>query len=496
MDKGVRMGGRRDPRVAIIGAGMSGICTAAKLRQAGIHNVVVYEKAGEVGGTWRDNTYPGLSCDIPSRYYSYTFAPNPDWTRVFPPGEEIRAYLRRVAKDLDLEPHLRLGTEVDEAEWTEQGEWRVRTTEGDEARFDFIVAASGVLHHPRTPEIPGLEEFDGAVFHSARWDHSVPLDGRRVAVIGTGSTGVQITKALAPRTASYKLFQRTPQWVFPIGNPRYSALTRGLLNRFPALNRRWGRVAYRFWQTLFESTFCQAVIRPGWQRRLITTVAKAHLRKIRDPLLRERLRPGDKPMCKRMIFANGFYETFRRGQAELVDTDIDHVEAGGIVTADGTLHEVDLIVLATGFHAHSYLQPVELIGHDGLRLSKVWSEEPRGYRTVALPGFPNFFLLLGPHSPIGNQSLFMITETQVDYALRWIERWRHGQFDSATPREDATETFNSEMRGAFPDTIWTSGCNSWYLGKDGLPALWPFTPQAHRDMLAAPRTDEWQLESA
>jgi cation diffusion facilitator CzcD-associated flavoprotein CzcO len=483
----------RDPRIAIIGAGMSGICTAARLRQAGIHDFVVYEKADEVGGTWRANTYPGLNCDVPSRYYSYTFAPNPDWTRVFPPGEEIRAYLRGVAVDLGIQRHIRFGAEVDEAEWDGR-RWRLRTKGGDEESFDFIVSAAGVLHHPRTPDIPGLDSFGGALFHSARWDHSVPLDGRRVGVVGTGSTGVQITKALSPRCSSYKLFQRTPQWIVPTPNPRYSRLTRASLKRFPALNRVWGRLAYRFWQQVFERSFCMAVIKPGWQRRLITAVAHAHLHKVRDPGLRERLRPSDKPMCKRMIFASGFYERFQQGQAELVDADIDHVTERGIVTADGQLHELDVLVLATGFDAHAYLQPVELVGPDGLRLSKVWSDEPRGYRTVALPGFPNFFLLLGPNSPIGNQSLFMITETQVDYALKWIERWRAGQFETATPTEDATENFMRELRAAFPDTIWTSGCDSWYLGKDGLPALWPFTPQAHRDMLATPHTEEWELE--
>jgi cation diffusion facilitator CzcD-associated flavoprotein CzcO len=323
----------------------------------------------------------------------------------------------------------------------------------------------------------------------------VPLDGRRVAVIGTGSTGVQITKALAPRCSSYKLFQRTPQWVFPVPNPGYSKLTRGLLKRSPALNRWWGWVAYRFWQEVFERSFCLAVIRPGWQRWFITTVSRAHLRLVRDPRLRARLRPPDQPMCKRMIFASGFYQRFQRGEAELVDTAIDHVTERGIVTADGRAHELDVIVLATGFDAHAYLQPVELIGPDGLRLSKYWSEEPRGYRTVALPGFPNFFLLLGPNSPIGNQSLFMITETQVDYVLKWVERWRAGDFDTATPRGDATESFMTEVRKAFPRTIWTSGCDSWYLGKDGLPALWPFTPKAHRDMLAIPRAQEWELET-
>ena len=490
------MTSRRNPRVAVIGAGMSGLGVAAKLRAAGMDDIVIYEKSDQVGGTWRDNTYPGLSCDVPSRYYSYSFAPNPHWTRVFSPGPEIRAYLRKVAADLDLERHIRFNTEVDEAEWTAEGRWLVRTKNGDEDTFDFLVSAAGILHHPRVPEIAGLEDFAGAVFHSARWDHSVPLDGRRVAVIGNGSTGVQITVALSPRCSQFKLFQRTPQWVYPVPNPRYSRITRLLLASFPAVNRAWGRLAYKGWQQWFERTFCVAVIRPGWQRAMVTAVCHLHLRRVRDKTLRARMRPSDKPACKRMIFASGFYKRFNDGAAELVDTAIDRVTEHGILTTDGRLHEVDVIVLATGFHAHTYLQPVELVGPGGLRLSEVWSGEPRGYRTVALPGFPNFFLLLGPHSPIGNQSLFMITETQVDYLLQWIERWRAGEFDAATPTEKATDEFQDEMRRAFPDTIWTSGCDSWYLGKDGLPALWPFEPQAHRAMLAAPAPEEWELVRA
>jgi cation diffusion facilitator CzcD-associated flavoprotein CzcO len=481
-----------DPRVAIVGAGMSGICMAAKLQQIGIRDYEIFEKADRIGGTWRENTYPGLSCDVPSRYYSYTFAPNPDWTHLFSPGAEIYDYLDRVVDDLGIRERIRFGMEVDEAVWRDD-HWVVRTKNGLEGDYDFIVAGAGILHHPRTPEIPGLETFEGASFHSARWDHSVPLDGRRVAVVGTGSTGVQITRALAPRCAKYELYQRTPQWVFPLPNPAYRRSTRRLLRRFKTANRVWSRLAYRFWQGFFERGFCTAVVKPGLRRTLIDRLCRLHLRKVRDPELRRRLTPTDLPMCKRMIMATGFYEAFERDGVDLVDVGIDHVEPKGIVTQDGVLHELDVIVLATGFHAHAYLQPVELVGPEGQRLSDVWSGEPRAYRTVALPGFPNFFILQGPHSPIGNQSLFMIAETQCDYVLQFLEKWRRGELASASPRAEATERYNAEMRQAYPATIWTSGCNSWYIGKDGLPALWPWTPQAHRDMLAAPRMEEWEV---
>jgi cation diffusion facilitator CzcD-associated flavoprotein CzcO len=475
---------------------MSGICAAAKLQFAGVDDVVVHEKGDRVGGTWRENTYPGLYCDVPSRYYCYTFAPNPDWTHLFSPGPEIYAYLERVVDDLGLRAKIRFGSEVDEATWTSDGRWRLRTTGGDEEDYDFIISAAGILHHPRIPEIKGLEDFRGASFHSARWDHSVPLDGRRVALIGNGSTGVQITKALAPRCREFKLFQRTPQWVLPLGNHEYRRSTRRLLRNLPALNRLWGRLSYRFYQRIAEGTFGTAVIRPGWQRDLLSAICRLNLRRVRDPELRARLTPGDKPMCKRMIVAGGFYDEFERDGIDLVDAPIDHVTERGIVTGDGVEHEVDVIVLATGFHAHRYLQPVELVGPDGVRLSEVWSGEPHGYRTVALPGFPNFFLLLGPHSPVGNQSLFMITETQIDYVLQWIDAWRRSEFATASPSAEATEAFNAEMKTAYPDTIWTSGCDSWYIGKDGLPMLWPWSADAHRDMLATPRREEWELEPA
>jgi cation diffusion facilitator CzcD-associated flavoprotein CzcO len=478
----------RSPSVAIIGAGMSGIGMAAKLKAAGIESFHLYEKAEDLGGTWRANTYPGLSCDVPSRYYSYTFAPNPTWTSVYSPGGEIWSYLDRVATDLDLRSRISFNSEVAEAEWTD-GHWRLRTKDGRQADCDFIISAAGGLVHPVKPDIPGLESFAGACFHSAEWDHSVGLEGRRIAVIGTGSTGVQITRALAPLAGKFELYQRTPQWIFPLPNRRYSRATRWLMRRFPQLNRH----AYRFWQAFFERTFARAVIQPGFWRWAISAACRLHLRRVRDPELRRRLTPPDLPMCKRMVMATNFYPQFERATVELVDEGIDRVEARGILTKDGKLHELDVIVLATGFNAHAFLRPVELIGRDGVRLSEVWRDEPRAYRTVALPGFPNFLMLIGPHSPFGNQSLFTISETQADFAMQCIELWREGRVAAMAPNQEATDRYNEEMRAAMPNTIWTSGCDSWYIGKDGLPHAWPWTPERHREMLAAPQLEEWDV---
>ena len=467
---------------------MSGICMGIKLKQAGIESFTIYEKAARVGGTWRENTYPGLECDVPSRYYSYSFEPNPDWTKYYSPGGEIQRYFEGVADRYGMHSYIRFGKEVERADFTD-GRWRIRMRDGEETEADFLISACGVLHHPRYPRIPGLESFAGDMFHSARWDHSVPLEGRRIGLVGTGSTGVQITCGLSQTACRLTIFQRTAQWVFPGRNPEYSALTRRVMRRFPALNR----LSYRVWQKYFEHLLGRAVVQPGWQRRLVDALCRLNLRTVRDPLLRAKLTPDYDPMCKRLVVSANFYKAVQQPNVDVVVRAIDHVEPEGIVTSDGKLHPLDVLVLATGFDAHAYLRPMALTGPGGVTLDDAWRDGPRAYRTVAIPGFPNFFMLMGPHSPIGNQSLVIVAETQADYVMQLIRMFMDGRLDSVAPSADATERFNAEMRAAMPNTIWTKGCNSWYLGKDGLPELWPFTPERHREMLRAPVLDELEV---
>lgn len=471
----------RDVRIGIVGAGMSGLCMAAKLRRAGVENFRVFEKADEVGGTWRENTYPGLSCDVPARFYSYSFAPNPGWSSRFAPGSEIQRYFVRTADNLGLRRHISFGDEVLSATWTGE-RWRLRTRRGDDT-VDVLISATGVLHRPRLPDIPGLDSFGGPAFHSARWDHLVPLDGRRIAVVGTGSTGVQIVTALSRRAGRLLVFQRTPQWIMPVPDLRYSPLSRAVLSRVPALNR----LSYRFYQRTLESTFGHATVQPGPRRRLISEICRLNLRLgVRDPDLRRRLEPKDEPMCKRLIMSAGYYRAIQRSTVDLIAGGIDHVAPTGIVTADGRLHETDVLVLATGFDAHAFFRPMELTGEDGVTADEVWRGGPRAYRTVALPGFPNFFMLMGPHSPIGNHSLIAIAETQADYVLRWITELRAGRLTRTAPTPAATEEFNAALRAALPDTVWATGCASWYLDADGRPELWPWSPARHRAMLREP----------
>ncbi len=485
------MSQKRSLNVAIVGAGMSGLCMAAKLQDAGIDTFTIFEKADEVGGTWRDNTYPGLSCDVPSRYYSYSFRPNPDWSRFMSPGPEVHAYFRQFADERGIRRHIRFGAEVTSAKY-ENGQWRVTTPAGEDA-YDVLITATGVLRVPRYPDIPGLETFAGPSFHSARWDHSVSLPDKRIGLIGTGSTGVQITAELGGNVRQLKIFQRTPQWVLPTPNLRYSRLTKSVLHRWPALNT----AAYRFWQFYIENGFGRAVVKPCWQRRLMTALCRWNLRlSVRDPELRRRLTPDYQAMCKRQVLAGHYYEAVQKPNVRVISEAIDHVEPRGVVTADGTLHELDVLVLATGFDAHAYVRPMELVGEHGLTLDEAWADGPHAYRSVAVPGFPNLFMLMGPHSPVGNQSLVIIAENQADYAMWWINQIREGRIVGAAPKEAATKNYNESMKAAMPQTVWLTGCKSWYLGKDGLPELFPWSPDRHRELLSVPVLGDFDVRTA
>lgn len=479
---------QRNPSVAIIGAGMSGLCIAILLLQRGFRDVVIYEKATEVGGTWRENNYPGLTCDVPSRLYQYSFAKNPDWTRVFSPGREIQAYFCDIVDRFALRDRIQFGTEVVSATF-DGGGWELRTNTGTESKVDFLISATGVLHHPQMPSIDGLDDFGGAVFHSARWDHQLEIEGSRVAVIGTGSTGVQLLCSLAGVAGRVMLFQRTAQWMVPQPNPRYSKLIHAAYRFAPWLH--WfGYKAYR----LIYDVGSVAMTKPGLRRWLIGAICRAHLLTVRDPALRQALRPPDQPLCKRLVFSPGFYRAMQRDDVELVTAGIDHVEPEGLVTDDGVLHEANIIVLATGFDFQAYFLPMRLTGRDGVTVDDLWSDGPQAYVTVAMPGFPNFFMMLGPHSPVGNYSLTTVAEWQAEHIVQWIERWRNREFDTVEPTSSATGRYNAMLRAAMPRTVWATGCNSWYLGKNGLPGSWPLTTHEHRAMLANPILEHYRLQ--
>ena len=471
---------------------MSGILAAIKLREAGYEDVVVYEKADRLGGTWRENTYPGLSCDVPSHFYSYSFALNAEWSRRYAGGPEILAYLEQVARRYGVDALIRFGTEIRRAAF-EGGRWRLETGDGATDAADFLIAATGVLHHPRYPDIEGLGTFAGPCFHSARWDHGVDLAGKRVGIVGTGSSAIQIVTALAGRVGALRLFQRTAQWVAPSTNTAYTEAEKSVFRETPAAMQAIRNETAR----AFIDGFANVLVDADAPMLLaIHAGCEMHLEQsVRDPVLRERLRPTYRAACKRLIISDGFYEAIQHPTAALVTEPIERIEPGGVRTRDGELHALDVLVLATGFRVDAFVRPMTVSGRDGVALDDVWTEGPYAYLAIGVPDFPNFVMLNGPNGPVGNFSLIEVAELQMGYVLQLADAVRAGRCDALAPTAAAMARFDAERRKAAAKTIWSTGCKSWYLDASGLPTAWPFTWDRFREEMRAPRFEDWDLRA-
>lgn len=477
---------RRTPRVAVIGAGMSGLLAGVKLREAGIEDFTIFEKTGDVGGTWNENRYPGLSCDVPSHLYSYSFDLNPDWTHRYSYGPEIHAYFQRFADKYALRPHIQPNAEIVEAAFSPGG-WRLQTGDGATHTADFVISAAGVLHHPRYPAIEGLDTFAGPCFHTARWPDDLDLTGKRVGVVGTGSTAIQLIPRVQQVAARLTVFQRTAQWIMPVPNHRYSEEQQARLRRFPLLNR----LVYRWYAWLFR-LISSALLGNRFLLGRIDQGCRRNLETVRDPELRRKLTPDYQAGCKRLIMSAQFYPAVQKPNVEVVTERIARVTPAGVETDDGRAHPLDVLILATGFLAHNYMRPMKMSGEDGVTLEEAWRGGPRAYRTVALPGFPNFFMLMGPHSPVGNYSLIDIAERQIGYIMQCIARWCAGDFETIVPRADSTRAFNEQLVSAFAGTVWTTGCQSWYLDEGGVPNVWPFPYKEFQRQMRRPDFREYQ----
>lgn len=478
-------------RFVIIGAGMAGILAGIRLKKRGDHDFTIYEKGDSVGGTWRENHYPGLACDTPAHSYTYSFAANPNWSAFYAPGPEIRAYFEGVANLYDLKRQIEFNSEIAACSFVD-GRWRITTTDGREDVADVVIAATGVLHQPNVPDIPGLKAFQGPVFHSARWDHSVPLEGKRVGVIGNGSTGVQIVSAVSKVAGKLTHFLRSPQWIMPCPDLKYNEEDKAAFRNDPAKIeevRNGPEAAAR------RARFTAAIIdMDSPELEEIQTICERNLEEsVRDPILREKLRPDYRAACKRMVFSAHYYDAVQRPNVDVAPGAILRIEANGIRMKDGSFHELDVIALATGFKVDQFVRPMAVEGQGGQSLDALWHEHPRAYYAVTVPGFPNFFMLNGPTGPVGNFTLIDIAEAQWDYADQLIDLIREGECSTVAPTMAALENYEARRTEAAKRTVFASGCSSWYLDKDGVPQVWPWSYDYFREVMAKPDLRDYEL---
>ena len=456
--------GRGTPTVAIVGAGFGGIGLGIQLRQAGIETFTIFEKAPGVGGVWRDNSYPGLTVDVPSHLYQYSFEPNHEWTRRFPLRDEILAYLEHCADRYGLRDHIRLGTEVASADFDdERGRWLIRLVGGEELEADFLVTATGQLSRPSYPKIEGLDSFGGELFHSARWNHDYDLRGKRVAAIGTGASAVQYIPEIAKVVERLHLFQRSPGWVIPKPDRAYRPGEKTIFRRLPLVVRISRRLTF----TRFE-LFTLAMTRGYWLLRPYELGYRRRLqREIPDPELREKLVPSYPMGCKRVLISNDYLPALARPNVEVVTERIEAVTPAGVRTADGNEREVDAIVLGTGFQANEFLAPMAVRGRGGRDLNEAWREGADAYLGLAVAGFPNMFMLYGPNTNLGAGSIITMLESQIGYVVQAIEDLRRAGARWMDVRGDVQSAFSDEVQRRLEGTVWTAGCNSWYRNAAG-----------------------------
>lgn len=486
-----QQGPRTSPRVVIIGAGFGGLGTARALRQQGITDITVLERADDVGGVWRDNTYPGAACDVPSPLYSWSWAQNPRWSRRYGTQPEILEYLRSAARDEGLLDLVQLNQEVTAATYDEATTtWRVETAAGATYEAEVLVSAVGQLSNPALPKVPG--HFDGPAFHSAQWDHGVDLDGKRVAVVGTGASAVQFVPGIVDRVGSMTVFQRSAPYVLPKPDQEYKAHHHRLFERFPAALHAERRAV--FWLTeRFNGALAgdSPITKP--LMAAIGATWKAHLRaRVEDPALRRKLVPDYPLGCKRVLFSNQWYPALARDHVEVVPEEVTGLEANGVRTADGRLHEADVLIWGTGFAATEFLAPMKVTGRDGLDLHQHWADGARAHLGIAVPGFPNLFCIYGPNTNLGGSSIINMMEGQAGWIAQVVRRLADRGLRTAEPTPAAAHAYDREMQSRLATSAW-AGCNSWYVDGPRITTNWPGLVAEYRSRTAEVDWDELVL---
>jgi cation diffusion facilitator CzcD-associated flavoprotein CzcO len=456
-------------RVVVLGAGFGGLGIAIRMLQEGERDFVVLEKADDIGGTWRDNTYPGCQCDVASNLYSFSFAPNPDWTRTFAWQGEILEYLRACTDRYGVRPFIRFQHELLDARWNEpQRRWLVRTNQGD-LSADVIVSGHGGLSSPSVPEIPGLSRFRGTVFHSAAWRHDHVLDGERVAVIGTGASAIQVVPAIQPKVKKLSLFQRTPPWIVPRIDPAFTARQRWSFRKLPFTQK-----LNRLREYLFREVAVLGMRNPDLMRRG-EQMAKDHLAaQVKDPELRAKLTPNYSMGCKRILLSNDYFPALTQPNVDVVSGGIREVDETAVIATDGTRHEVDTVILCTGFKVTDHPVMERYFGRDGLSLGEHSRQGATTYLGTTVTGFPNLFLLSGPYTGLGHSSAIYMLESQFNYVIDALRALKERDAASFEIRREVADAFDAEMQAALKGTVWNSGCASWYLDATGRnTTMWP-----------------------
>jgi cation diffusion facilitator CzcD-associated flavoprotein CzcO len=460
-----------DVRIAIVGSGFAGIGTAVNLKRSGIEDFVVLERADDVGGTWRDNSYPGCQCDVPSTLYSFSFAPNPEWTRTYPLQQEIWDYLRKVTREHGITAHLRFSHEVTDCEWDDQGKrWTIETSQG---RFtaQVIVLGVGALSEPSIPPIPGVERFEGTVFHSARWNHDHDLTAERVAVIGTGASSIQFVPRIQPRVSELQLYQRTPPWIMPHPDRRVTSAERALWRTIPRSQHLWRGAVY----AARESMVLGLTIEPRLMSPL-EKVARRHLRsQVPDPAIRRKLTPDYRLGCKRILVSNEYLPALCQPNVQLLTDGIEEVRPHSIVARDGTERQVDTIIFGTGFQVTSPPSAQYLRGRDGALLADAWQSGMSAHLGTSIAGFPNAFLITGPNTGLGHSSMVYMIESQIAYIVDALRVMDQRDAVAVEVRPEVQRAYNDELQQKLAHTVWSSGgCKSWYMDPSGRnTTLWP-----------------------
>lgn len=470
----------REPEVAIIGAGLAGIGMGIQLKKAGYQSFSIYEKSDGIGGTWRENTYPCVACDVPSHLYSYSFAPNPNWSKFYSPGAEIQAHTEAVANQYDIPAHTKLNAQLTEAVH-ENGRWTLKFADGSTRQADFLINAVGGLHVPSYPDVEGFEAFKGKSFHTARWDHSHKLKGKRVAVVGTAASALQLIPEIVDEVDTLTVFQRTPNWVMPRMDDVYSEGQKNRYKRFSLLRLMHRLRIYLMYELRFPVFRNNAFFQRGAQKN-----ALEHMKEqIADPELRAKLTPDYPVGCKRILASNVYFPALQKENVTLVTDGIERIEEKGIRDEAGTLHEVDTIIYATGFKPFSLLENLKIIGPNGTDMAEQFAATGvKAHKAVSVPGFPNFALLGGPNSGLGHNSIIIMLEAQFKYILSCLKLMRDRKASLLDVKESSDHAFDTEVQEGLKSTVWHTGCKSWYLDEQGRNyTLWYGTTLAYRKLM-------------